>query len=159
MTTTTSTTTGSISSAGIGSGLDVKSIITSLMAVESQPLTLLQQKASTVQTEISAVGQIQSLTSTLSDKAHALSSKSLWTQTTSNSADTSAVTADTSNGTASAGDYSVSVQQLAQGQTVTSAAAAGSTLNAGTISIQLGTYKSDGATPPTTATPRPACRP
>ncbi len=41
MTTTTSTT-GSISSAGIGSGLDVKSIISSLMAVESQPLTLLQ---------------------------------------------------------------------------------------------------------------------
>ena len=148
MTTTTSSTTGSISSAGIGSGLDVKSIITSLMAVESQPLTLLQQKASSVQTEISAVGQIQSLTSTLSDKAHALSSKSLWTQTTSNSADTTAVTADTSNGTAAAGDYSVSVQQMAQGQTVTSSAAAGSTLNAGTISIQLGTYVSDGATPP-----------
>ncbi|HEY8974083.1 MAG TPA: flagellar filament capping protein FliD [Burkholderiaceae bacterium] len=151
MTTTTnlSSTTGSISSAGIGSGLDVKSIITSLMAVESQPLTLLQQKAASVQTEISAVGQIQSLTSTLSDKAHALSSSTLWTQTTSTSADTTAVTADTANGTAAPGDYSVSVQQLAQGQTVTSPAAAGSTLNAGTISIQLGTYKSDGATPPT----------
>jgi flagellar hook-associated protein 2 len=149
MTTTTSSTTGSISSAGIGSGLDVKSIITSLMAVEAQPLTLLQQKASSVQTEISAVGQIQSLTSTLSDKAHALQSTTLWTQTTSTSADTTAVTADTSNGTAAAGDYSVSVQQMAQGQTVTSPAAAGSTLNAGTISIQLGTYKSDGAVPPT----------
>jgi flagellar hook-associated protein 2 len=148
MTTTTSTTTGSISSAGIGSGLDVKSIITSLMAVESQPLTLLQQKASSVQTEISAVGQIQSLTSTLSDKAHALSSSTLWTQTTSSSADTTAVTADTSNGTAAAGDYSVSVQQMAQGQTVTSSAAAGSTLSAGTITIQLGSYVSDGATPP-----------
>ena len=148
MTTTTSSTTGSISSAGIGSGLDVKSIITSLMAVESQPLTLLQQKASSVQTEISAVGQIQSLTSALSDKAHALSSKTLWTQTTSNSADTTAVTADTSNGTAAAGDYSVSVQQMAQGQTITSSAAAGSTLSAGTISIQLGSYVSDGATPP-----------
>ena len=148
MTTSLSSTTGSISSAGIGSGLDVKSIITSLMAVESQPLTLLQQKASTVQTEISAVGQIQSLTSTLGDKAHALSSSTLWTQTTSSSADTTAVTADTSGGTAAAGDYSVSVQQMAQGQTVTTAAAAGSTLNAGTITIQLGEYKSDTATPP-----------
>ena len=150
MTTSLSSTTGSISSAGLGSGLDVKSIISSLMTVESQPLTLLQQKASSVQTEISAVGQIQSLTSTLSDKAHALSSTTLWTQTTSSSADTTAVTADTSNGTAAPGDYSVSVQQMAQGQTVTSSAAAGSTLSAGTISIQLGTYKSDGATPPTT---------
>ena len=35
MTTTPSATTGSISSAGIGSGLDVKSIISSLMAVEA----------------------------------------------------------------------------------------------------------------------------
>ncbi len=121
MTTTPSTTTGSISSAGIGSGLDVKSIISSLMAVESQPLQLLQDKASTVNTEISAVGQIQSLASALGDKAHALSSTSLWTQTTSSTADPSVVTADTSSGTAAAGDYSVSVQQLAQGQTVTSA--------------------------------------
>src|SRR4051812_25511905 len=148
MTTTTSSTTGSISSAGIGSGLDVKSIITSLMAVESQPLTLLQNKASTVQTEISAVGQIQSLTSTLSDKARALSSTSLWTQTTSNSADPTIVTADTSGGKAAAGDYSVSVQQMAQGQTVTSSLAAGATLSQGTITIQLGTYASDGAAPP-----------
>ena len=60
MTTTSSTTTGSISSAGIGSGLDVKGIISSLMGVESQPLQLLQNQASTVSTEISAVGQIQS---------------------------------------------------------------------------------------------------
>ena len=150
MTTTTSATTGSISSAGIGSGLDVKSIISSLMAVESQPLTLLQNKASTVSTEISAVGQIQSLTSTMSDKAHALSSSSLWTQTTSSSADPTVVTADTSAGTAAAGDYSVSVQQLAQGQTVTSSVAAGTGLTAGTLTIQLGTYSSDGLLPPTT---------
>jgi flagellar hook-associated protein 2 len=150
MSTTTSTTTGSISSAGIGSGLDVKGIIASLMAVESQPLKLLQNKASTVTTEISAVGQIQSLTSTMADKARALSSSSLWTQTTSTSADPTAVTADTSAGTAAAGDYAVSVQQLAQGQTVTSSVAAGTGLNVGTLTIQLGTYTSDGALPPTT---------
>ena len=122
--TSTSSSTGSISSAGIGSGLNVTSIISSLMAVEAQPLTLLQNKASTVQTEISAVGQIQSLTSTLSDKAHALSSKSLWTQTTSSVSDSTVVTADTSAGGAASGDYSVSVQQMAQGQTVTSTVAA-----------------------------------
>ena len=148
MTTTPSTTTGAISSAGIGSGLDVKGIISSLMAVEAQPLQLLQDKASTVSTEISAVGQIQSLTSALSDKAHALSSTKLWTQTTSSSSDTTAVTADTSGGTAAAGDYSVSVQQLAQGQTATLSTPA-SALTAGTIVIQLGKYTSDGATPPT----------
>ena len=150
MTTTTSTTTGSISSAGIGSGLDVKGIISSLMAVESQPLTLLQDKATTVTTEISAVGQIQSLTSTMADKARALSSPSLWTQTTSSTADPTVVTADTSGGTAAPGDYSVSVQQMAQGQTVTSSVAAGTGLTAGTLTIQLGSYTSDGLAPPTT---------
>ena len=149
MTTTPSSTTGSISSAGIGSGLDVKSIITSLMAVESQPLQLLQDKASTVNTEISAVGQIQSLTSALSDKAHKLSSTSLWTQTTSSTSDSTVVTTDTAGGTAAAGDYQVSVQQLAQGQTATLAAPAAA-LSAGSIVIQLGTYTTDTATPPNT---------
>ena len=149
MTTTPSTTTGSISSAGIGSGLDVKGIISSLMAVESQPLQLLQDKASTVNTEISAVGQIQSLTSTLSDKAHALQSATLWTQTTSSTSDNTVVTADTAGGTAAAGDYSVSVQQLAQGQTATLATAA-TALSAGSIVIQLGTYTTDTAVPPNT---------
>ncbi len=156
--TTTSSTTGSISSAGLGSGLDVKSIISSLMAVESQPLTLLQNKATTVNTEISAVGQITSLTSTLGDKARALSSSSLWTQTTSSSADTSVVAADTSTGTAAAGDYSVTVEQLAQGQTVTSGAQPlpSTPLGQGTLTIQLGTYGTDGQLPPgTTFTDQP----
>jgi len=147
MTTTPSMTSGSISSAGLGSGLDVKSIISSLMAVESQPLTLLQNAAQTVQTEISAVGQIQSLTSTMSDKAHALANSSLWTQTTSSTADPTVVTADTSGGTAAPGDFSVSVQQLAQGQTATLATPATS-FGTGSLTIQLGTYSADTATPP-----------
>ena len=151
MTSATSTTTGSISSAGLGSGLDVKGIISSLMAVESQPLTLLQNAASTVTTEISAVGQIQSLTSAMGDKARALSGSTLWTQTTSSTADGSVVTADTSGGTAAAGDYAVSVQQMAQGQTVTSTVAADSGLTSGYLMIQLGTYSSDTATPPVTS--------
>jgi flagellar hook-associated protein 2 len=146
MTTTTSVT-GAVSSLGIGSGLDVNSIISSLMAAESQPLTDLQNKASSINTEISAVGQIKSLTSTFGDSAQALSSMSLWQQTTSSSSDSTVVTADTSSGTAVAGDYSVTVQQLAQGQTVTSSAlpSSSSTLSEGTLTIQLGTWS---GTPP-----------
>ena len=152
MTTSSISSTGSISSAGIGSGLDVNSIISSLMAVESQPLTLLQNKASTINTEISAVGQIQSLASALGDKAQALASPGLWSQTTSSSADPTVVTADTSSGNAVAGDYQVSVQQLAQGQTVstgTPLASPTSTLDTGSITIQLGTWTAGtgGASP------------
>lgn len=140
--------TGSLSSAGIGSGLDVSSIISSLMSVESQPLTLLQNKASTINTEISAVGQISSLASAMGDKARALTSLTLWNQTVATSADTSVVTADTSDGKANPGSYSVSVQQVALGQTVTSNAFASttSTLSSGTLSIQLGTWSGTPAT-------------
>jgi flagellar hook-associated protein 2 len=146
MTTTTSVS-GAVSSLGIGSGLDANSIISSLMAADSQPLTDLQNKASTINTEISGVGQIKSLTSSFSDAAQALASLSLWKQTTSTSSDSSVVTADTSSGNAVAGDYSVTVQQLAQGQTVTSAAlpSSSSTLSEGTLTIQLGTWS---GTPP-----------
>src|SRR5262245_28774513 len=141
MTTTTSVT-GSVSSIGIGSGLDASSIITSLMAAESQPLTLLQNKASSINTEISAVGPTKSLTSTFGDKSQSLASLSLWKQTTSTSSDSSVVTADTSSGGAVAGDYSVTVQQLAQGQTVTSGAmpSSSSTLSEGTLTIELGSW-------------------
>ena len=45
-----------ISSAGIGSGLDVNSIVTQLMAIEKQPLTALQKKASTIQSTVSEYG-------------------------------------------------------------------------------------------------------
>jgi flagellar hook-associated protein 2 len=146
MTTTTSAT-GSVSSLGIGSNIDVNSIISGLMAAESQPLTLLQNKASTINTQISAVGRIQSLASTMGDKAKALSSLTLWKQTTSSSADASVVTADTSSGTAVSGKYSVTVQQLAQSQTVTAGAlpSSASTLGSGTLTIQLGTWS---GTPP-----------
>ena len=130
----------SITSTGVGSGLDVNSIITQLMAVEARPLTLLQTAASGINTEISAVGQIQSLTTTLGDKAQALESLSLWNGVSSSSADTSAVTVDTSAGGAAAGDYSVLVKNLALGQTVTSSTAIGSSLDQGSLTIQLGAW-------------------
>jgi flagellar hook-associated protein 2 len=55
--TTITPTTGTISSAGIGSGLDVNSIVTQLMAVERQPLPRLQTPAATMKTELSAFAQ------------------------------------------------------------------------------------------------------
>ena len=50
----------SISSAGIGSGLDVESIITKLMSIEKAPVVQLQTQASAIQTKISAFGSLQS---------------------------------------------------------------------------------------------------
>jgi flagellar hook-associated protein 2 len=147
--TTVSGITGAVSSIGIGSGLDVTSIIKGLMAAESAPLTQLQSRASSINTEISSVGQIKSLASAFRDASQKLASTSLWKQTSSTSSDTTVVTADTSSGSAVAGDYSVTVQQLAQGQTVT--AAPMPSVSAGVLKIQLGTWS---GTPPSAFAPK-----
>ena len=129
-----------ISSAGIGSGLDVNSIITQLMAIESQPLTALQKKATTIQSTVSEYGKMKSAVSTLNDLAAKLASTTTWGQTTVTSSNTSAVTAATSG--SAAGSYSVQVQSLASVQTLASGvfASTTSTPGAGTLNIELGTW-------------------
>ena len=82
-----------VSSAGIGSGLDVNSIITQLMAIEQQPLTALQTKATTIQSTVSEYGKIKSDVSTLHDLAVKLASSTTWNQTAATSSN-AAVTAN-----------------------------------------------------------------
>ena len=49
-----------ISAPGVGSGLDVNSIVTQLVAIERQPLQALQTKASTFQSQLSLYGKVKS---------------------------------------------------------------------------------------------------
>ena len=142
MATTISTTgTGTISSAGIGSGLDVNSIITQLMAIEQQPLTALQTKAATIQSTVSEYGKIKSAVSTLNDLSATLANQSTWAQTIATSSDTS-VAASTNGG--AAGTYSVQVSTLASVQTLASAAQPPTqAVGAGNLHIELGTWTTD----------------
>lgn len=137
------TSTGSISSTGIGSGLDVNSIVGKLMAIESQPLTTLQSTASSLNTQLSAIGQLKSLTSAMRDAADKLTSLDLWNSTTTSSSDSASVTASTDSG-AAVGSYAVSVQALASAQTVSSSAfASGSaTVGQGSLTLELGSWDS-----------------
>ncbi|WP_367848655.1 flagellar filament capping protein FliD [Rhodoferax sp. WC2427] len=130
-----------ISSTGIGSGLNVENIITKLVALETQPLTSLQLKATIIQTKISDYSQIKSLVSTLTDTASKLSLDSGWNTVAVSSSNSAAVSA-TVTGIASATSFSVGVSQLAKAQSsvsdaVTAGAAVGS---AGTLTLQLGTW-------------------
>ncbi len=136
------TSVGSISSTGIGSGLDVASMIDRLMALENRPLSLLKTQATTLNTKLSTVGKLQSNFAALRDKANALTSNTLWSNTVATSADASAVKVSTS-ANATAGSYAVNVSQLALGQTVTSQAPAGGplALNEGTLTIELGSWQ------------------
>lgn len=136
-------TTGTISSAGIGSGLDVNSIVTSLMSVEKRPLTNLQTAATTMQTKLSAFGQMQSFVSTLHDASVRLASASSFAVTTATSSDTTAVGAS-STAAAVTGSYSVSVTALSSTQSTVSAsgqfATAADVVGTGSITISLGTW-------------------
>ncbi|MEY2685451.1 MAG: flagellar hook-associated protein 2 [Pseudomonadota bacterium] len=139
-----------ISSPGIGSQLDVKSIVSQLVELEKRPLQQLQITAATVQTKISAYGEVKSLVSSLSSAASALSSLTTWNATTASSSNTNAVTVSAVGGTA-ANSFSVTVNQLAKAQSYASASIspAGAAIGAGTVSIQVGDY----GEPPGTFTP------
>lgn len=134
-----------ISSIGIGSGLDVNSIVSQLVAIEKQPLTALTTKATTVQSQISAFSQIQSQFASLTDVATRLSATSAWgaRNATSSSSSVATVTATSS---ANAASFSLDVDALAQQQAVSSAPMAKSSKpGAGTLTLQLGTWSGNGA--------------
>ncbi len=137
-----------ISSAGIGSGLDVDSIITKLVELEKAPLTTLQAKAAVITTRISTYSQIKSLASTLSDTALKLSLSTTWKAVSVSSSDTSAVTVSTTGtSTPVTSAFSVQVQQLAKAQsTSTESFSATAGVGAGTLDIQLGQWSGSAFT-------------
>ena len=129
-----------ISSPGIGSGLDVNSIITQLMAIERKPIDQLQTAQTKIKTQVSEVGKIKSAISKFGDLATKLASSSFWKQTTG-SASNSAVSVTTGSA-AIAGSYKVEVESLAYAQSIASPTfASGATaLSAGTLHIEMGTW-------------------
>lgn len=134
---------GTISSAGIGSGLDVSSIISQLMTVEKAPLTKLQTAAAGLQTKLSAFGQMQSLVSAFRDATAPLYNADNFSLTSSTTTDPASVGVSSTT-KAVPGAYSVSVSTLAATQTTVSATGQFSTsadaAGTGSITIRLGTW-------------------
>jgi flagellar hook-associated protein 2 len=132
----------SISSPGLGSGLDINSIVSQLVALERKPIDKLKSDASAIQTKISAYGQVQSLVSGVKDAANKLAQASLWNSTTALSSDTSAVSASSSStNTAVTGTYQVEVTKLAQAHQTRSGAFASATTalgTTGTLGLRVG---------------------
>lgn len=132
-----------LSSAGIGSGLDVNAIITQLMAIERRPLLALEKEETALGAKLSTFGKLQGMVAAMRDKAGGLSSATLWSQTAGSSGNAGAVTVTTANG-AVAGNYAVEVQQLASAQTLSSRSFAASDTAAqfgpGTLTIELGRW-------------------
>ena len=131
-----------ITSLGIGSALDLNTMLTQLVALESRPLTQLRSDASALQTKVSSYGQISSLFSAVQTAANKLSGTSLWNQSTAVSTDTS-VAQVVSATNAAPGSYAVSVQQLAANQTVVSGTNFTSNddlVGEGTLTLDIGSW-------------------
>ena len=137
------TSTGTISSAGIGSGLDVNAIVNSLMAVERQPLTRLQTTATTMQTKLSAFGQMQSLVSAFRDAMAPLYKADSYALTNASSSDPTSVSVG-STAKAVPGTYSVSVSALSSTQSTVSASGQFTSetdvVGTGSLTLTLGTW-------------------
>ncbi len=142
-----------LSSAGIGSGLDVRNIVAQLMAIERAPLTALETATKRSQDQLSAYGKLQSAMTTLRDAARKLTDAQTWRATTIASPKPESVSA-TSDGSTPAGTYSVNVSRLAAAQTLASPfnfAAATDAIGPGSLTIELGTWGAGQ----TTFTPKP----
>ena len=128
---------------GIGSGLDINSLVERLMTVERQPLTALATKKGMIESKISALGQIRSSLDALKTAAQRMTTQDKLLTLKTTVADTSIATVSTSN-SATPASFSLEVEQLASAQKLSSPefASASSSLGnaAGSVTIEFGTY-------------------
>ncbi|MHB1231985.1 MAG: flagellar filament capping protein FliD [Burkholderiales bacterium] len=129
-----------ISSPGIGSNIDVNSLVTQLMALERRPLDALNQQRTFYNNELSAYGTLSSDLSAFQTAVSALKNTSSFSVFTATAADATLLTAS-ADSTASAGSHSITVTQLAQSQKLFSAGFADTTITAvgtGTLTFSNG---------------------
>ncbi|HEX4880700.1 MAG TPA: flagellar filament capping protein FliD [Limnobacter sp.] len=132
-----------ISSAGIGSGLDIEGIIGSLMAAERIPLSKVTQERNQINTKISIYGVIKSSFSQLQSAAQKLTNLSNLNPLKATSSDDKMISASATSSNAQ-GIYNISVSQLAKAQSVAAPSVANSdaVVGTGSLTIALGSYNS-----------------
>lgn len=132
--------TGTITSSGVGSGLDLEGIVSKLVAAEGQTRqTVLARKQATVQAQISAYGSFRSAVSQLQTAVAALKDPVQFQSRTTTVADPTIYTA-TATGSAAAGGYDVEVVRLAAAAKLRSNPFAATTtvVGTGTLTLTLG---------------------
>lgn len=144
----------SISSPGLGSGLDVSGIITKLMQAESLPLTALAKKEASYQAKLSAFGSMQGALSSLQTAAQTLKSTSTFTGKSASVADSTVLSASAVL-TADAGTYDVSITTLAKNHIVRSNVnyELTDTFSGGSLDIRIGSDSGAGGSLTTVTIP------
>ncbi len=131
--------------AGLGSSIDVNSLVSGLMAVERVPLQSLTAKNAQYQANLSAFGTAKGMLSGLQTASRALADAMTTIPATVTSSATSVASATALAGTTPA-NFSLSVQSLAQAHRIYSGAfaTADTVVGGGTMTIDRGSF--DGAT-------------
>jgi len=136
-----------ITATGLGSGLDIESIVRGLMSLERRPLDVLSKRQSEIESKISAFGQLKSAVSKFQTAMSPLQSLSKFQVFSATSSNEDTFTA-TGNSSAVAASYSIEFltanadHQLAQAHKMNSASFTDATFStgaAGTMQIDVGT--------------------
>ena len=141
--------TGTLSAPGGGSGLDINTLVSKLMAVEQQPLTALNNKEASYQAKLSSFGTLKSALSSLQTAAQALATPAKLSPIKATVADPT-ILSGTPTASAVAGTYNIEVQSLAQSQKLNFAGFVDTTSanGVGTLTFNFGSYTADNANPP-----------
>ena len=129
-----------ITASGIGSGLDIASLVSQLVAAESEPANArLNAKEITLGSELSAYGTLKSALSTFQTSISKLETATAFQVFTATSSNDETFTASTDK-TASSGSYDIEVVQLAKAAKARSSDFTATTevIGTGTLDISLG---------------------
>ncbi len=138
----TGQTSGTLSSAGVGSGLNVSSLVSGLMTAAQAPINAINTQIAGYQSEISAYGQLSAAVYSFQTALGGLTSASSFQANAGTPTNTAVLSAATDS-TALAGNYNIDVSQLATSQALvatgqTSATAAIGTGASTRITFQFG---------------------
>ena len=126
---------------GIGSGLDINSLVSGLVSAEGDAKTLLlTNRRSDIEFEVSAFGALKSTLSTLTSSLTFLKSSANFESTTLTSADPEIFTASSTGGSIAPGVFGIEVRELAEAQKLITAGFAdqNTVVGTGALTISVG---------------------
>ena len=137
-----------MSSPGIGSGLQVDQIVAKLMAAEAAPLQAYERKTASYQAQVSALGALSGAVGVFQSALGSLTKIDAFRSLSAASGDDKIFTAS-AGAKAAPGNYNINVTQMAQAQTLTSNGLASKTSAIGlggktTLFFQFGTSSNVG---------------
>jgi flagellar hook-associated protein 2 len=130
-----------ITATGVGSNLDVTTLVGKLMEVERAPLAVLDKKEAAVQVKISAFGTFRSSLTAFQGTLQALADPSNYS-VSKGTLDDPTVASITTSSNAPAGSYSFEVTNLAKSQKLASGTfqSVNDVVGTGSLTIQYGSY-------------------